>query len=348
MGSCKMSGENSSKTVDKLIEKLHNTTDVDARLRIIEELGLVNEDEIDRVIPVLIGLLDDENWLIRANAAELLGNFKDKSIDALPSLKKASTEMRNKSKKGYFLQAIAQIKDATTDTPIDEPVKETSSSPDIVKAIEEIDTVKLEEQYSPKDVSELTPTSWTKKSKHLLKMVVLGDTDVGKTNLIDQIECEEFNTTSSYSFGVAISIKNLEIENKNVVLQILEISSTDRFKPLHTTFVRGAELAFIVFDITYSDSLASVENYVEVLRNSGMNTIITVIGTKSDLTSKRQVSIQEAKATINNLKSYLKKFENYEEPSPRILDYYEITQDSIDVINEAIISMVKESLQKWN
>lgn len=146
------------------------------------------------------------------------------------------------------------------------------------------------------------------------KVVLLGSTGVGKTNLLARLTRDEFDSASAPTVGIEFSTKMLEIGKKLVKCQLWDIGtseSTNRStKLLSSTYCRGAVGALIVFDITQRASFEKIGEYLKLWRDClsrpfGPSCIL--IGNKSDLHRSRTVSAVEAEEfTENNrLDSYI-------------------------------------------
>ncbi|MHA1156434.1 MAG: HEAT repeat domain-containing protein, partial [Candidatus Heimdallarchaeota archaeon] len=104
------------KNIDLLISQSKESEDIDLRCRALEELG-ESKDNFDKVVPAITSALDDDNWLVRAEAANALRVIGEKAIPSLATLKNSILEPRNKSKKGVFRSAIIALEKIQTSGP---------------------------------------------------------------------------------------------------------------------------------------------------------------------------------------------------------------------------------------
>jgi small GTP-binding protein len=122
----------------------------------------------------------------------------------------------------------------------------------------------------------------------LSKIVVIGDANVGKTNIIRRIIGEDFREMEA-TIGVEfmyINIKDIDKEdpNKTMSIQIWDTSGAERYKAITTTHIRGADGAYIVYDISNESSFTHLNYWYNCLRDAADNDIIIfLIGNKSDL-----------------------------------------------------------------
>ena len=137
------------------------------------------------------------------------------------------------------------------------------------------------------------------KSKYTFQTVVIGDSKVGKTTLIKQglykdlteKEKDEYKPTQSFE----LQWNNYNINADNYCFQFWDVSGTDLAKNLAGNFYKSCTCAFIVYAINDRKTFDDLENWVTNLRKYiDDNTIIILIGNKTDLENERQVSTEEA------------------------------------------------------
>jgi len=140
------------------------------------------------------------------------------------------------------------------------------------------------------------------RKKVLLKVIILGDSGVGKTSLMNQYVHKRFSAQYKATIGADFLTKEVMIDDKLVTLQIWDTAGQERFQSLGVAFYRGADCCVLVYDITDSKSFDNLESWMDEFlvhaapRNADTFPFV-VLGNKADLaTSKRQVSTQKAKA----------------------------------------------------
>ena len=128
------------------------------------------------------------------------------------------------------------------------------------------------------------------------KVVVIGDSNVGKSCLTGRAVNDKFDTQYSPTIGFEFLTLCVKIDNRIVKLQIWDTCGQEIYRSLIKSFYRNASLAMIVYSI---DSKKSFNNINEWIKDIRMNCIpdvrIVLIGNKKDLEDKRQVSYEEAK-----------------------------------------------------
>ena len=128
----------------------------------------------------------------------------------------------------------------------------------------------------------------------LFKIVLIGDSFVGKTNIMSKYLKNEFHEDSKATVGVEFGAKKFDIEGKSVKAQIWDTAGQERYKAITTTYYKGAKGALIVYDITRKETFDSVDRWISELVNCGdKNMTMLLIGNKCDLDSQRQVTKEQ-------------------------------------------------------
>ena len=128
----------------------------------------------------------------------------------------------------------------------------------------------------------------------LFKIVLIGDSFVGKTNIMSKYLKNEFHEDSKATVGVEFGAKKFDIEGKSVKAQIWDTAGQERYKSITTTYYKGAKGALIVYDITRKETFDSVDRWISELVNSGdKNMTMLLIGNKCDLDNQRQVTKEQ-------------------------------------------------------
>jgi Ras-related protein Rab-11A len=139
---------------------------------------------------------------------------------------------------------------------------------------------------------------------YLFKVVLIGDSAVGKSNLMTRYTQDEFSENTPSTIGVEFMTKGLKIDQRDVKVQIWDTAGQERFRAISRSIYHGAKGAMIVYDITSQSSFDHVPNWLAELRQHVAPTAaVMLIGNKSDLAHCRQVPTEVAKkyAQDNNL-----------------------------------------------
>ena len=134
----------------------------------------------------------------------------------------------------------------------------------------------------------------------IFKVVFLGDSSVGKSNIISKYKLNEFNRNSKSTVGVEFYSKIITQNNKNIKIQIWDTAGQERFKSITKSYykgAKGAKGAIIVYDITRRATFENVQEWFKDTKTMGDNThlVLMLVGNKCDLVNERQVSTEEGK-----------------------------------------------------
>jgi len=128
-------------------------------------------------------------------------------------------------------------------------------------------------------------------------VVIIGDSSVGKSNLLVRFTRNEFNEKSKATIGVDFGTKNVEINGKIVTAQCWDSAGQERFRAVTNGYYRGAVGAMIVYDITSKITFKNVTRWLnEVREMADQDILIILVGNKCDLEQQREVATQEATA----------------------------------------------------
>ena len=128
------------------------------------------------------------------------------------------------------------------------------------------------------------------------KIVIFGDAGCGKTTLTQRFLTNLFKSDSKMTIGVDFEVKSLEINGKKIKLQIWDFGGEERFRFLLPTYVRGANGALFMYDVTNYSSLAHIDDWLMVLRkelHAEDKVPIIVVGLVSELDNEREVPSEE-------------------------------------------------------
>ncbi|KAG7272127.1 hypothetical protein CRUP_021987 [Coryphaenoides rupestris] len=131
----------------------------------------------------------------------------------------------------------------------------------------------------------------------LFKVVLIGDSGVGKSNLLSRFTRNEFNLESKSTIGVEFATRSLQVDGKMIKAQIWDTAGQERYRAITSAYYRGAVGALLVYDIAKHLTYENVERWLKELRDHADNNIvIMLVGNKSDLRHLRAVPTDEARA----------------------------------------------------
>jgi len=138
----------------------------------------------------------------------------------------------------------------------------------------------------------------------LFKVVLIGDSGVGKSNLLSRFTRNEFNLDSKSTIGVEFATRSIQVDAKTIKAQIWDTAGQERYRAITSAYYRGAVGALLVYDISKHQTYENVTRWLKELRDhADSNIVIMLVGNKSDLRHLRAVPTEEAKqfASENNL-----------------------------------------------
>ena len=128
----------------------------------------------------------------------------------------------------------------------------------------------------------------------MFKVVLVGDSFVGKTNIMSKYLKDEFNEDSKATVGVEFGSKQFTIEGHSIKAQIWDTAGQERYKAITSAYYKGAKGAFVVFDVTRKITFESIDRWVNDLTAAADKKItIVLIGNKCDLDDHRQVTKEQ-------------------------------------------------------
>ena len=135
-----------------------------------------------------------------------------------------------------------------------------------------------------------------KKYDYIFKLILIGSSGVGKTSILQRYIQKIFNDDYTCTIGVDFFMKSMKIDDKLIKLQLWDTAGTEKFKSITTGYYRGANAAFIVFDLTSRKSFESVSEWIEnyyKYSNPDYERHVILIGNKSDLKNERIITEDE-------------------------------------------------------
>mmetsp|Transcript_9195 Transcript_9195/g.9268 ORF Transcript_9195/g.9268 Transcript_9195/m.9268 type:complete len:195 (-) Transcript_9195:300-884(-) len=127
------------------------------------------------------------------------------------------------------------------------------------------------------------------------KLVLLGDSAVGKSCLVVRFVRDEFFEFQEPTIGAAFLTQTVTLDDTTVKFEIWDTAGQERYRSLAPMYYRGAAAAIVVYDITKKDSFNGAKSWVKELQRRGdPNVVIALAGNKSDMEGKRKVQAEEA------------------------------------------------------
>ncbi|KAK2993146.1 hypothetical protein RJ640_015333 [Escallonia rubra] len=132
---------------------------------------------------------------------------------------------------------------------------------------------------------------------YLFKIVLIGDSGVGKSNILSRFTRNEFCLESKSTIGVEFATRTLQVDGKTVKAQIWDTAGQERYRAITSAYYRGAVGALLVYDITKRQTFDNVQRWLRELRDhADSNIVIMMAGNKSDLNHLRAVQGQDGQS----------------------------------------------------
>ena len=164
-----------------------------------------------------------------------------------------------------------------------------------------------------------------------VKIVVLGESTVGKTCLINSYVIRSFNINQLSTVGLDFRTKKLDIQGKQIILNIYDTAGQERFRNLATGYMKSADGFLVCFDLTSESTLENVTYWINSIKNTARkNASMLIIGNKSDLNEDREVTTEQGK----------------EFAAKNGIDYLETSSKMHIGVDEAFETLVKKILEQ--
>ncbi|XP_068182063.1 ras-related protein Rab-41 isoform X3 [Antennarius striatus] len=125
------------------------------------------------------------------------------------------------------------------------------------------------------------------------KLVFLGEQSVGKTSLITRFMYDSFDNTYQATIGIDFLSKTMYLEDRTIRLQLWDTAGQERFRSLIPSYIRDSAAAVVVYDIANLNSFQQTSKWIDDVRTErGSDVIIMLVGNKTDLADKRQITTE--------------------------------------------------------
>ena len=147
------------------------------------------------------------------------------------------------------------------------------------------------------------------KYEFIFKIILIGNSGVGKSSILQRYIQKVFDENYSCTIGVDFFMKSLNIGEKSIKLQLWDTAGTEKFRSITTGYYRGANAAFVVFDLTSKKSFNALNEWIQnyyKYSNPDSEKNVVLIGNKSDLIEEREITEEEINNFVkdNNIKYF--------------------------------------------
>lgn len=141
---------------------------------------------------------------------------------------------------------------------------------------------------------------------HIFKIVLVGDSGVGKSNILSRFTRDNFTTEEKSTIGVEFATRILTMhDGKKIKAQIWDTAGQERYRAITTAYYRGALGAMLVYDLTKSPSFENVPRWLRELKDhASKDIVLEIVGNKADLAAEsdnRQVTAEQIEAMSKEL-----------------------------------------------
>jgi len=136
---------------------------------------------------------------------------------------------------------------------------------------------------------------------HLFKLLIIGDSGVGKSSLLVRFADNQFSGNYITTIGVDFKIRTIELNGERVKLQIWDTAGQERFRTITSTYYRGTHGVIVVYDVASGDSFANVKRWLHEINQNCDDVNRILVGNKCDDPDRRVVLKEDATRFSNQM-----------------------------------------------
>jgi Ras-related protein Rab-8A len=168
----------------------------------------------------------------------------------------------------------------------------------------------------------------TNKYDHLFKLLIIGESGVGKTCLLLQFTEGSFTSNHLTTIGIDFKIKIINLDEKQIKLQIWDTAGQERFRTITKTYYKGAHGIILTYDVTDENSFKNIRNWVkQIEQNAQTNVCKVLVGNKCDR-EDRKITYEDGAKLASEFK----------------MQFFETSAKSNYNVNETFTFLTKEIL----
>ena len=186
-----------------------------------------------------------------------------------------------------------------------------------------------------------------------ISIILVGDTNVGKTSIFKRYYKNEFKASKNATIGVEFEAKEFKYKGQKYSIQIFDTAGQERFRSLTESYFHLGDGAFVVFDLTNKNSLISISGWIKNVIEKKPNVKMIILGNKDDL-KDRQIPEDEINEVLeeNNISNYIrvsaKNGTNIEKAFEEMIDLFENNNNEEENTKEIINKKIKYFYYKFN
>ena len=173
---------------------------------------------------------------------------------------------------------------------------------------------------------------FTEEYDMMFKILLLGDSGVGKSSLLLRYTKNQFSADMRATIGVEFGVKFIKIDDLQLKVQIWDTAGMERYRAMTSAYYKGAKGVIIVYDVCRKKSFENIDKWIDDFKSKAdEDSIILVIGNKSDLKDRREVDIEEAKLKAEKNK----------------MAFMETSAKNNDNVHKAFLTLFEEIIKKY-
>jgi small GTP-binding protein len=135
---------------------------------------------------------------------------------------------------------------------------------------------------------------------HLFKVMLIGDSKVGKTSIMNCFSDSMFSMIAMPTIGIDFKIRPLDLNGKRIKLQIWDTAGQERFQTITSSYYRGAMAIMLVYDVTCLESFKNVAKWMRNIDENAKEDVIKfIVGNKCDMADEREVAMEAGMKVAN-------------------------------------------------
>uniref|UniRef100_A0A3B3WSQ1 EF-hand domain-containing protein n=1 Tax=Poecilia mexicana TaxID=48701 RepID=A0A3B3WSQ1_9TELE len=196
---------------------------------------------------------------------------------------------------------------------------------------------------------EAKPESAVFAPDRLFKVVLVGNSSVGKTSLLRSF-CEgRFHPSTTATVGIDYSVKTLTLDNMQIAMQLWDTAGQERFRSMTKQFFRKADGVVLLYDVTVAESFAAVKPWLlNVQEAAGESIPILLLGNKMDMTREREVSFKDAEQLASENKVMFFEVSAYtgKNVTESLTHLARILMEQEDTVRDTTVSLSAQPIKK--
>ena len=170
-----------------------------------------------------------------------------------------------------------------------------------------------------------------KEYEFIIKILIIGDSTVGKTNFVYKFSEDKFRENYFASTGIELKTTSIQIDGKSIKIQLWDTAGQEKYRAMIKNLYLKSQGIIILFDITNETSFINLKNWMSQIKEScGEDILILLVGNKIDLEDNRVINKERAMEYANN--------EN--------IEYIEVSSKTGENINKALTSLLQKILKR--